>query len=408
MLYKSPHHFNSQFRSFSIIGVILLFLTLSVGCRHSTSSTSTPPAPSLPVITIQSDSEMLWDDYTSAAFSFQNNTETVDLKGKAKFRGGYSSRFPKHSYALKFKEKFSLCGLPANKNWVLNASYIDKTFMRHKLCYDLFRMMGDYDLAPQCAYALVNENGKSQGLYVVMQRLNKQVLGLDSKDSSALIFKEPKLFFADSVMPSRSEANFHEQTYPDFEKYGDKSSKVDDFHRFIVKSSNEKFAAEIGEWIDIRNVLDWHLLILFTNGGDGVLKNFYLYKQNAQTPFRVALWDCDHSFGRDGDNELNMLEHLPSECHNILFNRLLQQEWYLDMMKERWWQLRNSGVFSYQNIEKMMKENDRYIQMGIADNCKLWSFQSEFYFDGNDYEQEKAIILEFVTLSLQHLDKRFQ
>ena len=403
-------HLKKHFDVIPLLGAVLLLLTWSVGCRRTTPSAPAASTPHLPIITIATEDSLDWDDYVSGSFVYHNMGDSSELKGKVKFRGGFSSRYPKHSYALKLKEKFSLCGLPANKNWVLNASYIDKTFMRHKLCYDLFRMMGDYNLAPQCAYALVHENGSPQGLYVVMQRLNKKVLGLDEKDSEAFIFKEPKVFFADNVMPPRSEAepNFHGQNYPDFEKQGDQSAIVDDFHRFITSSSDEKFSSEIGEWIDIRNVLDWHLLILFTNGGDGVLKNFYLYKQNVQTPFRVALWDCDHSFGRDGDNELNMLEHLPDDHRNILFNRLMQMDWYQEMMLKRWWQLRNSGVFSYQNIEKMMKENDRFIQMGIAENCKLWSFQSEFYFDGNDYEQEKAIILQFVTLSLQHLDEMFQ
>ena len=93
--------------------------------------------------------------------------------------------------------------MPENRSWILNASYIDKTFMRHKLCYDLFNMMGDNDLAPRCAYALVRENNRPQGLYVVMQRLNKHVLKIDDSDPEAVIFKEPKLFYPDSKMPAR-------------------------------------------------------------------------------------------------------------------------------------------------------------------------------------------------------------
>ena len=50
-----------------------------------------------------------------------------------------------------------------------------------------------------------------------------------------------------------------------------------------------------------------HLLLYLSNGGDGITKNFYIYKMDEETPFRIALWDCDHSFGRDGDNETECL-----------------------------------------------------------------------------------------------------
>ncbi len=49
-------------------------------------------------------------------------------------------------------------------------------------------------------------------------------------------------------------------------------------------------------------------MLLLSNNGDGVMKNFLLYKIDSNTPFRIALWDYDHSFGRDGDNELNLME----------------------------------------------------------------------------------------------------
>ena len=201
--------------------------------------------------------------------------------------------------------------------------------------------------------------------------------------------------------------NFHEQTYPDFEKFGDKSEILEKFHKFILESSDADFKSKINEWIDLKNIVDWHLLILFTNDSDGVRKNFYLYKKDSETPFRIAIWDCDHSFGRDGDNELNMLERFPNDNRNILFNRLLGTQWYQEMLAERWQQLRDENIITYKKIKKMMLENDKIIQKGMPENLMKWSFDSKFYYDGNNYEQEKDIILQFVTLSLDNMDKRF-
>lgn len=363
----------------------------------------------LPRILINTDSEIKWDYRTSCDVCCVNDNDTTCYGGSVKFRGGVSSKYYKHSYSLKLDKSQTFVGLPKGKSWIVNATYIDKTFMRHKLCYDIFNNMGEYDVAPQCAYAMVDENGTPRGLYVVMQRINKHLLNIDTHSDNAFIFKEPKLFFADSVMPVRKspDENFNEQTYPDFDDFGDRSAILDEFHEFIVTSSDDDFKKNINSWIDLRNVVDWHLLLLFTNNGDGVRKNFYLYKIDSETPFRIAIWDCDHSFGRDGDNELNMLERPIGDKRNILLNRLLETDWYHAMLAERWKQLRDDDVISYTTIEKMMQENDRFIQKGLPENLSLWSFDSDFYYDDNNYEQEKALILEFVKMSLDTMDKRF-
>ena len=78
------------------------------------------------------------------------------------------------------------------------------------------------------------------------------------------------------------------------------------------------------------------------------------------------------------------------------------------MLSERWNQLRNSRVISYETIENMMRDNDKMIRKGLTENLSLWSNKSAFYYDENDYDQEKAIILQFVRLSLDKMDKRFE
>lgn len=390
--------------------LLLLFCCLQWSCQRATEKKKVEPASAimeLPLISIETDSYIPWDYQCPCNINYKSKGESACWSGNIKCRGGVSSKFEKYSYALKFSKKHSLCGLPANKSWILNANYIDKTFMRHKLCYDLFRMMDERDLAPQCAYAMLQHNGNPLGLYVVMQRLTKHVLQLDVSDTNAYIFKEPKVFYTKLPSPNYVEGSYHGQTYPDYDEYGDKSAIMDEFRKFIVKSTDEQFMNEIGQWIDIDNVIDWHLLVLFTNNSDGLAKNFYLYKKNTDTPFRIALWDCDHSFGRDGDNEMNMLERLADIQKNIMLARLARFQEYQKALAERYCQLRKDGVFSYENIYQMVQDNDRYIRLGIDENVRLWPFDSENYYDGNNYEEEVKLLLEFVPLSLKRLDEMF-
>ena len=385
---------------------IMALILLSVSCRQAK---PVQPALQLPVIYLTTDTIIPWEERIPCKVSVVTDGDSIVYDGKVKFRGGVSSKYYKHSYALKFDAKQSLCGLPDNKSWILNASYIDKTFMRHKLCYDLFNMMGDNDLAPQCAYALVRENGHPQGLYVVMQRLNKNVLKIDKNDAGAIIFKEPKLFYPDNQVKQQGlqMENPHGQTYPDYDKEH-RDAIIKDFRNFVANTPDDEFYANIGNWIDMSNLIDWHLFVLFTNSGDGVLKNFYLYKKNGQTPFRIALWDCDHSLGRDGDNEKNMLEHLPNIRRNILIDRMMKSPEYMENLKKRYAELRKSGIFSYENIEKMMRENDKYVRLGLDENTWLWPIDSKDYYDAATYDEEYALILDFVKLSISNMDKEMQ
>lgn len=392
------------------IYIVLLVIVLSVfgnACKR----TPTPKADNLqlPVIHIFTDEEIPWDERIPCDMAVVTGGDSVVWSGKIKCRGGTSSKFYKHSYAVKLDKKQSLCSLPANRSWILNASYIDKTFMRHKLCYDLFNSMGDNDIAPKCAYALLRCNNQPKGLYVVMQRLNKHVLNIDDNDPDAVIFKEPKIFYPEKQMPDPAAFgdNYHEQTFPDFEKE-DRSELMRAFRKFIQQTPDVEFYAHIGEWIDIQNLIDWNLLLQFTNNGDGVKKNFYLYKKNSETPYRIALWDCDHSFGRDCDNERNLLERLLDERQNILIDRMMKSPEYREALKNRYHELRRSGVFSYDNIERMMRENDPFVRAGLEENMKLWPFDSENYYDSAGYDEEYALILKFVPLSLQRLDDLYQ
>lgn len=391
----------SLFRSLPYC-LLLCFVCLSCGSKP----TANKPLV-LPEIFIETETGIAWDEYCPCDVFQAFYGDTAVWYGKIKCRGGISSKYEKYSYSLKLTDADSVCRLPANKSWILNASYIDKTFMRHKLCYDLFRMMDERDLAPRCAYAMVYLNHEPRGMYVVMQRLNKHVLLIDERDTNAFIFKEPKVFYTELPPRDTVPCNYHGQKYPDYDEYGDYSSVMDDFRQFIIQSSDEEFADGIGKWVDLQNIIDWHLLILFTNNQDGINKNFYLYKKDTETPFRVALWDCDHSFGRDGDNEMNMMERTAQLQTNIMFERLFQISEYQQSVKERYFQLRKDGIFSYENIYKMVQENDRYVRLGIEKNEALWPYDGQYYYDSNNYEEEVKLLLEFVPLSLQRLDEMF-
>lgn len=356
----------------------------------------------LPNIALTAESEIVWEGWTPAQLVTGNDTLVV----RTHYRGGISAGYPKHSLALKFDKRVSLCGLPADKDWILNANYIDKTFMRHKLSYDLFRQMNpDVNRAPLCAYVTLTLNGQEAGLYVLMQKLDASTLGIRKKDSSSVIFKEPPIFYQERIVPQKPD-DYYQQTYPKKWKH-DHTAQADKLRAFLFESPDSVFHDSVGQIFDLDNIIDWHLLLLFTNNADGMMKNFFLYKTDDSSPFRVAPWDYDHSYGRDGDNEPNMLTRTIDCNRSVLLRRLSEWESYRNRMAQRWQQLRSIGVLSEENFTRMVDHNRSQIADAVNNNEQLWPVNDSIYFDDNRFDDEVDIMLQFVRLNIARLDSLF-
>lgn len=378
----------------NIVSTILILIAI-VSCNDEKD---------IPSIDIIKHDAISWDKKSRCKVIYSQEKDTTIFFGKIKYRGGMSSRYDKHSFALELNQETSLGSLPVDDDWILNANYIDKTFMRHKISYDLFRQMNPQNISPKCSYLNLKINNNPQGLYVLMEKINSSMIGLHEKDSLAMLFKDPPIFAKKEDL--QDSINYYHQKYPKLND--DKTNYIKSFIDFMFNSKDIVFEKDIGSWIDLDNVIDWHLLLLFSNNSDGIMKNFYLYKLNGATPFRMAIWDYDHSFGRDGDNELNMMSN-ELDCNRaILLKRLMNvSETYPRSLKKRWFELRASNVISLENFKKHIAENDAIIKKDILENFNKWPIDAKWYYDANNYKQEVDLMVNFVDLRLQQLDTYF-
>ncbi len=349
-----------------------------------------------------------WDHKTPCLVTYSDGTTQFTEDGKIKCRGGSSSGYPKNSFTLKLENKHALAGLPKQRSFILNANYIDKTMMHHKICFDLFREMNpEKNLAAQCAYVNVSLNGTYHGLYVLMQKLNAGSLGLNKRDSLALIFKDPPIFYGENRLEWVQEpGNYFQQNFPDIEDK-DMNGYLENVMQFLIHADDSTFANEIDHVFDLENLIDWHLLLMYTNNGDGVMKNFYLYKRDSLTPFRIAIWDYDDAFGRDGEGELKMTESLPDFDRCLILNRLHNNPYlnYDARLRVRYKQLRDNGLFSKKQLQKMIDENDKIIRKELARNFTNWPVDGVGYYDGNSYEEEVDIMLKYIDIRIPQLDE---
>ena len=378
---------------------ISFIISLSLGCKKK-------PFPSIDIIKI---TPISWKKKESCKVIYNADGNDVEMPAEVKFRGGLSARYKKNSITLELDKKYKFFDFPKDDDWILNASYIDKTFMRHKINYDLFRAMNpNKNIAARSSYINVKINNEYNGLYIFTEEINGKRVDLDKKDTLAMLFKDPLFLYTEERVPQDAD-NYHQQKFPKIHDR-DQTYFIENFRSFLFDSSDEDFDQNIEKWVDLENIIDWYLLLLYSNNGDGIMKNFYLYKKDTATPFRIAIWDYDHSFGRDGDGELNMMERPLRWKRSILFVRLMESKnlAYQEKLKQRWKELRDQGLFSTSYMKKEISSIDKLIRKEVERNFQKWPFNGYWYYDDNDYEAEKDIIYKFVELRLSQLDKEFE
>lgn len=368
--------------------------------------TCSNPKEKLPSINIVKETSIGWNDKEPCTIEYSDIKSKIKTPAKIKCRGGMSSKYFKHSFSLELQNEQSFANLPIDDDWIVNANYIDKTFMRHKISYDLFRQMSPKNIASKCAYINLNINNKYEGLYVLMEEINGSMIGLDKKDSLSMLFKDPPIFYKEKLSFVQDSTNYYQQKYPKINK-DDKTHYIEKFKNFIFNANDQDFAKDITNWVDIDNVIDWHIILLFSNNGDGIMKNFFLYKLDSKTPFRFAIWDYDHSFGRDGDNELNMGEKELEWESSILLKRLVQlkETEYTSKLKSRWEELRKLNIISHENFNTQIKLNNKIINSNLENNSKKWPLDFKWYYDSNNYQQEIDLMSLFVKQRITQLDK---
>ena len=380
-----------------VFWIAVIWMSMILSC-------SEPTCP-LDQMVIKTTKLIVFDEATECTGSLIQGKNSMPFEGEITAIGGISRRYEKKSYLLTSDAKIPILNLKSAQRLILNASYIDKTLMRHRLCFDLFRTMDESNKAPETMFLTLSLNDDYRGIYVGMEFINEEYLDLDPSDPNAHFFGEPDVFREEYLNIRNEKLEFDLLS-------GSESIEdiLDQLHQFIVSSDDELFQTEIEKWIDLKNFIDWHLLLLFTNNSDGILKNFALYKKNALEPFRVAIWDYDHSFGRDGDNELNLLDRNVDIHRSVLFRRLmnLPNFGYESRLRHRYHELRQEETFSRLIVDDFIQKYSTELEVCVDSNFKRWPVDSKWYYDEAGFQEEVELIRKFTDMNLSRLDEQFQ
>lgn len=394
---------------FCPVRYLLPIAFLLAGCSSDEPATVVLPEMEPPVLIIHAPVDQLsYEGKRWCDLSFVDDKgDTVFglLKGRVKYRGGQSSGYPKHSFTIELSRSYDLLGLPADDDWMVLASYSDKSFMRNKISYDLFLQMDQ--LAPRTEYMNVVQDSIPQGLYLLCERMDAKRLDITRSDTASFIYKDPHIFRVPdtSIAPQQYHNELGaEQKFPDQTDL-DKTWLMEHLQQLIYYGSDSAFIDRkygVPALFDLDNIIDWHLLLLVTNNGDGIAKNFYLYRSSQRSRIKICPWDYDHTFGRMGDNEANWERKVPIfECR--FFDRLIEldPDNYVRRLQDRFEELVEKDILTSDHLIAMTEEMELQIEPYVEANAQLWPVDSEFYYDNNSTEDELYVMREWIV---SHMD----
>jgi hypothetical protein len=333
------------------------------------------------------------------------------LKAIVRYRGAVSLGYEKKSMALELSESVSLLGMQNRAHWILNAAYIDRSLMRHKLSYDFYLAMSSKEsprYAAASRFVEVFMNGQYHGVYLLMERVDRRLLGFKAFEKAdadhACIYKSVD----HSARFNQNGHDGYEQQEPNPLTEMEYWQPIDELNRFANKSRGAAFFDKehgIGSKMDVGSVIDFHLLLLITSNMDSPTKNFIIARDAAKngvpSKFFFVPWDMDATFGRNWEaSRVRPTEWLS----NYLYDRMLEDSEYRARFLARWKSLRE-GPLSIPAMHAMIDENVRALGEAARRNAKRWPTNTGNYPDSLTFEQDIAQMKDWVKARGQWLDR---
>ena len=395
-----------------VLKALLLAMLLSASSGQSATNEL-----NLPIVFLESTNQIVSERKVTCTLSLRepdSSGATNRLPGIARVHGGVSQSYSKKSYGITLDAPISLLGMRKSAHWLVNAAYIDRSLMRHKLSYDLFRSLSSPN-APRFAVASrfveVHLNGRYNGVYLLMERLDAQLFGLRPFNSNDVVHACIYKAVDHSANFSQAGHAGYEQRQPDPLTYA-YWAPLDRFNKFVSGASDAQFLNAtngIASRLDLDNAIDFHLLVLLTSNMDGITKNFILARDakapGSSTPkFFFAPWDYDGTFGRNWD-----ASSVPPSAwlSNHLFERLMGHTVYRQKFAARWKQLRDDP-FSPKTVQAMIDANVASLGAAVQRNAKRWPTTQGGYPDNIDFAEDVRQMKSWIEARVKWLDQQIQ
>ena len=371
-------------------------------------------------------------------------------------RGESSQFFDKKSYGFETWDSqyndldVALIGFPEEEDWILYGPFSDKSLIRNKLIYELSNRMGRYTTKTEFVELTINYEYK--GLYIFMEKLKRDKNRIDiSKLENADIDEE---LISGGYIIKIDKSDMEDGSYTDynsfqsqFDVFGNENGDIrinfnyeypkpgeihanqknyikNYFYEFESSLASNNFKDPVNgfrKYIDEDSFIDFFILNELSNNVDGYRLSTYLHKERNEKLVIGPIWDFNLSFGNAdycGGERYDVWcfkfnERCLGDYWNVPFwwNRLLEDEKFVDKLKGRWNQLR-LNILSDNNILTLIEEQYSFLNNEtdiINRNFNKWKIFGIYIwpnsFIGNNYYEEIDFLKNWIKERTKWLDE---
>jgi len=292
------------------------------------------------------------------------------------------------------------------KRFRLCSSFTDRSFIREKLTYDIFRMLSPQNVSiMESTYVEVYLNDSFRGLYLLIERADRNMFSLSNyarKDKEHSVIYEASNSKADYLNGIEG----FSQVEPDNEDDGPYFKPLEELIDFINNTDKETFIENVESIIDMDNLMDNYILFMLTGCSKKVASTNYLYKgENDSDKFNFS--PGSHyisSFGKD--KVFDIVEPDSSFSPVSIYNRLYENKTYRENIKKRWNDLR-IGTVTFKNLCSLIDNSVSGLSNAVERDSLKWPLESTEDFVYRNFNDEIIYVKNFIYKRLFYLDSYF-
>lgn len=359
----------------------------------------------------------------------------IVLDATLKLRGASSYKFDKVQYRVKFYKKdlirdrnYSLLGMGAHSEWVLNGPFLDQTLLRNYLMYNLCSQAMDW--APDCRFCEVFVDGRYQGVYLALEpvtngadRLRLSKFGLLSGATSYIVARD-RVGTDDNVILTYAQQNGFAGNDLSIRYPASKNltqAQADWIERDVSKFEEALYSENFddpnvgyAQYIDMENFADYVILNEFAMNSDAGNLSTFVYKE-LEGKLQMCVWDFNNGF--DNYQWFPKSPEVFNCPENYWLGRMLQDRNFVDLVVSRYHEMRKTTL-SDENIRFLLDRGNLELGAARDRNFARWGyifqdgmlspgFHDESRNPGN-YEEAYQKLTDTIDQRLQYMDAHIE
>ncbi|HEY8946719.1 MAG TPA: CotH kinase family protein, partial [Polyangiaceae bacterium] len=301
-----------------------------------------------------------------------------DALAGIELRGRSSIEYAKKNYAVELRfpnaveNPQNLFGMGQESDWIFDGSWVDRSFMRNDLVFELFRDLGHY--GAESHYCNLTLNGEERGIYRLVERVKRDDdrvdLSLDDGTGQSFLIKQ------DDTGLLRFDVGAEDRWQIVYPRQDDATAAQVDAIQQWLDGLNDALqapqAAGVFTFLDPASTTDYVLVQEFAKNIDAYNLSLHLAR-NMGGLAKFVPWDTDLAFGQPTlRNQMNEATSGWVNTRTLLIRSLAQNPDLKARLGPRWRELRAGPLAEAAVFAKLDRYAAALLPAAVERNFRIW------------------------------------